>query len=129
VKEGILEALLSGGLEGLLQNKDRGEGKEIGAITPELMAAYKANNRKADRLKEECDLEQRRLVMEMKRKLEDMFDDRIEEVEDEKQELWRKIEAQFGLSEDSDLSIDPKTGVITQYVKTEEDVFDFRPKK
>ncbi|WP_336775380.1 hypothetical protein [Paenibacillus sp. MMO-58] len=121
--------LINNRLEGLLEEKkketERGKGTEIGVVSPELLAKCKEHMRKEQALEDEMAIEHHRLELALKRRMKEMFEDRTDHLDNEKEKLWRVVEGQFGLSENADLSVDPKTGVVTHYIKEEPVQFKF----
>lgn len=129
-KKALLE-MLGSSLGDLLQGHERGEGKEIGTISPEMLAGYKAIVREEDLLRDEMEIEKEKLAREMKRRMEDTFDDRIDALDNKKEVAWREIEAFLGVSKESDLRISTKTGIVTHFTTKPEEsnTIDFRPKR
>lgn len=107
---------LKGFIENMIKAKVSRKLETVGTCPPELLKQFKAAIKAENDLEFEREIEERK----MKKALEDMFDEREEEIQLKKKQLWHDIEEHLGLGHDVELKINRTTGVVQRYMDTDE---------
>jgi hypothetical protein len=114
-----LNELLEEFVETLIE-KDEREKMEIGKINELTRQAFeKWRNDQAD-LKEEFEFRKKMLERKVVRELKAEFEPRFDVSEKIHKDLWTSITDELGVPDDLELSLNHKTGIVSQYI-------DFKP--
>lgn len=91
----------------------------IGVVSDELKQKFKAWRRDKSFLHDEMEIEQERLAKEFKRRLLELFEDREDEINLRKKELWEEIYKELNIDKGDNDSfvINAMTGEISKEVK------------
>lgn len=113
--ENLLKGILS---EALTDGKTK---KPIGTISDELRREYIKWSEDKEELEAEVEFKIERLKRKLEKEIAEEFEEIFDEHMDKKKVLWQKIKGELGLFYgDSDLNINTKTGVISQWVKKDD---------
>lgn len=114
-----LNELLEEFVETLIE-KDEREKMEIGKINELTRQAFeKWRNDQAD-LKEEFEFRKKMLERKVVRELKAEFESRFDASEKVHKDLWTSITDELGVPDELELSLNHKTGIVSQYI-------DFKP--
>lgn len=111
---------ISGLLNAIVQDIKNGadyEHVEIGKVSNELKNKYRKLIQAKEDLSQEMKVRKEVLEAELELQLYREFNDRIEEHKDQKDAMWMEIEKELGITEDKDLTIDRKTGMVSEKIK------------
>ena len=115
-----LNEMLEQFVEALIEKEEDREKMEIGKINELTRQAFcKWKNDQAD-LKEEFKFRKKMLERKVVRELRAEFEPRFDQSEKAHKELWTSIEQELGVSHELELSLNHKTGIVSQYI-------DFNP--
>lgn len=107
-------------VEMMIEKEEDREKMEIGKINELTRQAFvQWKNNQAD-LKEEFEFRKKMLERKVVRELRAEFETKFDRQEQIHKELWTSIEQELEVSHDLELSLDHKTGIVSQYI-------DFNP--
>ena len=107
-------------VEMMIEKEEDREKMEIGKINELTRLAFeKWKNEQAD-LKAEFEFRKKMLERKVVRELRAEFEPRFDASEKAHKELWTSIEQELGVSNELELSLNHKTGIVSQYI-------DFKP--
>ena len=91
----------------------------VGKVSEETRLKFKAWKMDKHLLDDELEVEQEKLAREMKRRILELFSERLDEIQDRKKLLWEEIYKEIGVMKDDNENyvIDARTGEITKEVK------------
>lgn len=114
---GLLENLLEGLVGEFGQDTPR-EKQKIGKVREEIRLAYLDWQEKKEQFDMEVDRKKEQLERQMQRELANHFEDKFHDLVHEKEVLWGAIKRDLGITDDEEkeLNINPKTGVISEWV-------------
>ena len=96
----------------------------VGTVSDELRLKFRDWRRKKAELDDELELEQDRLIKEMKRRLLETFEDRTDAMTQKKKDIWDEIYKELNIQKMSDdtFCIDSITGEVTREVEKTKEV-------
>lgn len=97
---------------------------DIGKVSPELLKRYRQMNREWEMLHKEVELFAKQLELEAQKKVDDLFHERLEAMNDSKSEIWNEISDVMGVPREKNLSIDIRNGTISADKDEPEVLFD-----
>jgi hypothetical protein len=115
----MLEDLLKGLIVEAIGEDIEKQKKPIGKISEELRQEYINWRDEKEDFEAEVEFRMNMLKRKLERQLAEEFEGRHQEMTDKKEELWNKIKGELGIIGESDLNINPKTGLISKWVKKE----------
>jgi hypothetical protein len=100
------------------------EKKPLGTISPSLKQKFINWRNENEDFRAEVNFKREQLEKRGERELEELYRHRFEALQERKKTIWESIREEVKAPEDSDLNIEPYTGVISQWVKSDENLGD-----
>lgn len=98
--------------------------KPVAVISKSLADKYKNWRHDQEDFMAEIEFKKEQLEKQAERELESLFRDRFRLMQDRKAEIWNNIREELNIDEDTALNFDPDTGMISEWVREDENLGD-----